>query len=80
MFMYYYCYVCTVLGILFHCVVLCIVFVQMCTVLLPPAVNPIAVIKCIISYHKTLSQCRTLFTANLTWTDLGWNLGLRAQE
>ena len=31
-----YCYVCSVLGILLHCVVLC-------TVLLPPGVNPIAV-------------------------------------
>jgi len=27
MFMHSYCYVCSVLGILFHCVVLCIVFV-----------------------------------------------------
>ena len=27
MFMYAYCYVCSVLGILFHCVVLCIVCV-----------------------------------------------------
>jgi hypothetical protein len=26
-FMYSYCYVCSVLGILFHCVVLCIVCV-----------------------------------------------------
>jgi len=36
--MYSYCYVCSVLGIIFHCVVLC-------TVLLPPDVNPIAVNK-----------------------------------
>jgi hypothetical protein len=43
MFMYSYCYVCSVLGIVFHCVVLCIVCVSMCTVLLPPGVNPIAV-------------------------------------
>jgi len=27
MFMYSYCYVCSVLGIVFHCVVLCIVYV-----------------------------------------------------
>jgi len=43
MFMYSYCYVCSVLYILFHCVVLCTVCVLMCTVLLPPGVNPIAV-------------------------------------
>jgi hypothetical protein len=36
----------------FHCVVLCIVCVQMCTVLLPPGVNPIAVNKYIISYQN----------------------------
>ena len=45
---YFYCYVCSVLCILFHCVVLCIVCVWMCTVLLPPGVNPTAVNKCII--------------------------------
>ena len=43
--MYSYCYVCSVLCILFHYVVLCIVCVYMCTVLLPPGVNPIAVNK-----------------------------------
>jgi hypothetical protein len=43
MFKYSYCYVCSLLGILFHCVVLYIVCVQMCTVLLPSGVNPIAV-------------------------------------
>ena len=43
MFMYPYCYVCSVLGILFYCVVPCVVCVYMCTVLLPPGVNPIAV-------------------------------------
>ena len=32
----------------FHCVVLSIVCVQMCTVLLPPGVNPIAVNKYIV--------------------------------
>ena len=44
---------CVVLCIVcVDCVVLCIVCVQMCTVLLPPSVNPIAVIKYIISYIK----------------------------
>jgi hypothetical protein len=43
MFKYFYCYVCYVLCILFHCVVLCIVCVEMNTVLLPPGVNPFAV-------------------------------------
>jgi len=58
--MYSYCYVCSVLCILFHCVVLCIVClfvcvcvcVCVCTVLLPPGVNPTAVNK-YISYHTT---------------------------
>jgi hypothetical protein len=45
MFMYSYFYVCSVPGIVFHCVVLCIVFVYMCTVLLPPGVHSIAVNK-----------------------------------
>ena len=43
MFVYSYCYGCSVPGTVFHCVVLCIICVQMCTVLLPPGVNPIAV-------------------------------------
>jgi len=33
MFKYSYCYICSVLSILFHCVLLCIVLVYMCTVL-----------------------------------------------
>ena len=45
MFAYSYCYVCSILCILFHCVALCIVCVSVCTVLLPPGVNPIAVNK-----------------------------------
>ena len=45
MFMYSYRYVCSVLDILFHCVELCTVCVYMCTVLLPPGVNPFAVSK-----------------------------------
>ena len=54
MFMYTYLYVYGFLLLCmfcFHCVVLCIVCVQMCTVLLPPGVNPTAVNKHIISYH-----------------------------
>jgi hypothetical protein len=39
----FYYYVCSVVYILFHCVVLCTVCVWMCTVLPPPGVNPIAV-------------------------------------
>jgi len=53
MFMYSYCYVCSVLCILF--VLFCVLFVckcvLYCTVLLPPGVNRIAVNKYIISYH-----------------------------
>ena len=45
--MYSYCYGCSVLCLLFHCVVLCTVCVEMCSVLLPLGVNPIAVNKCI---------------------------------
>jgi hypothetical protein len=52
MFMYSNCYVRSVLGILLHCVVLCLVCVDMCTVLLPPGViNPIAVKKYILSFR-----------------------------
>jgi len=48
MFMHSYCYICSVLGILFHCVALCIVCVDV-YLLLPPSVNPIAVNKYCIS-------------------------------
>jgi len=48
--MYSYRFVYSVLDILFHCVVLCIVCVYMCTVLLPLGVKAIAVNKYII-YH-----------------------------
>jgi hypothetical protein len=55
MLIYSYCYVCSVLCILFHCAVLCTVCVLMCTTLLPPGVNPIEVSKYkiyyIASYH-----------------------------
>jgi len=40
---------------LVNCVVLCIVCVQMCTVLLPPGDNPTAVNKFIISYRNFLN-------------------------
>ena len=50
--MYYYCHVYSVLGIVFHCVVLCIVFMQMSTLLLPPGVNPIAVNEYIIYLQR----------------------------
>ena len=56
MFMYYCCYACSVPGILFLYVVLCVVRVQLCTVLLPPGVNPIAV----NIYHIT-SYCPIKF-------------------
>ena len=50
--MYTYCYVHVLLLLCMfrsvysvHCVVVCTVCVQMCTVLLPPGVNPVAVNK-----------------------------------
>jgi len=64
--MYFYCYVyvflllcmfCT--AYCFHCVDLSIVCVEMCTVLLPLGVNPIAVNKYIASYLLT-PWCRVL--------------------
>ena len=61
MFMYSYCYVCSVLCILFHCAVLCTVCVQMCTVLLPPGGNPIAVRKI---YHISYSHVKLIFIQN----------------
>jgi len=45
MCMYSYGHVCSVLCILFCCVILCNFYVQMCTVLLPPGVNQIVVNK-----------------------------------
>jgi hypothetical protein len=61
MFMYSYCYVCYILCILFHCVILSTVCVYMCTVLLPPVANPIAVNKYVI-YEKS---CRGLICAEI---------------
>ena len=49
-----------------NCVVLCTVCVWMCTVLLPPGVNPIAVNRYIISYHHKL-------VVNSSLTTLGSN-------
>jgi len=59
MYMYSYCYVCSALGIVFHCVDLCIC-VQMCTVLLPPGVNPLAFNKYIISKGSRATGIRVL--------------------
>jgi len=57
MFVYSYCYVCSVQGILFYCVVLCIVCVYTSTVLLPPGVKPTAVNKYIVmSFHMSSSM------------------------
>jgi len=50
---YSYCYVFSILDIPFQCVVLCTVCASMCSVLLPPGVNPIAVNKYIVSYQWT---------------------------
>jgi hypothetical protein len=44
------CMFCSVYSV---CVVLCIVYVQMCSVPLPPAGSPTAVNKYIISYKAT---------------------------
>ena len=62
MFMYSYCYVCSVLCILFHCVVLRTVCVSMCTVLLPPGVNPTTVDK-YIKFKPMFSAILSIFDA-----------------
>ena len=59
--MYSHCYVRSVLGNLFHCVVLCTVCVYMCTLLLPPGVNLIAVIKYIILKYALTTKERESF-------------------
>ena len=66
MCMYSYCYVCSVLCVLFHCIVLCIVCVYMCTVLMPPGSYPIAVNK-----YINMSVCLSVRTEKLGshWTD-----------
>jgi hypothetical protein len=74
MFMHSYCYVCSVLCILFHCVVLCIVRVYMCTLLLPPGVNTIAGNKNIISYHNISYIISYQIISNLIYTAVkAWN-------
>jgi hypothetical protein len=73
MFIYLYCYVCSVLCILFQCVVLCSVWAQICTVLLPPGVNPIAVneINHIVSYHIIASpNLFRVYSNNFNWIEL----------
>ena len=62
MFMYSYCYVCSVRGVLFLCVVLC-------TVLLPPGVNPIAVNK--IYQDKYI---KNLFNIQMFRLYTGWTI------
>jgi hypothetical protein len=58
-FMYSYGYVCSILGILFHCVVLCIVCAYICTVFMPQRVTPIAINKVYnFIYHKQNSHYR----------------------
>ena len=54
MFMYSDCYLCSVLGIVFHCVVLCTVCGYLCTVLMPQCVDPIAVNK-----YISITSCWT---------------------
>ena len=63
MLMHSYCYVCSVLGILFPCVVLCTVRVQMRAVLLPPGVNPTPV----NIYHIIYQRRGRLTTGWTTW-------------
>ena len=63
MFMYFYCYACSVQCILFHFAVICIVFVYMCTVQLPPGVNKYF-IHHIISFHIIRGFC--------TWIIVLW--------
>ena len=65
---YFCCYVyvllfllCSVLCILFHYVVLCTVCVSMCSVLLPPGVNPIAVNKIFQYLRHLLSSALYVF-------------------
>jgi hypothetical protein len=55
--MYSYCYVCSVLYILFHCVVLCTVCVQTCSEILRPGVNPIEVNKIYQNIRMSNGEC-----------------------
>ena len=54
MFTYSDCYICFVLGFLFHCVVMCIVCMKICTVLLSHGDNSIGVNKYIVSHHSVV--------------------------
>ena len=53
--MYFYCYVCSVLGTVIHFVVLCSVYVLMCTIQLPPGVNQLHLSN--VSYIISQSGC-----------------------
>jgi magnesium-transporting ATPase (P-type) len=70
-FFSFYCYVCSVLC------VLCTVCVWMCTVLLPPGVNPIAVkSKCIYNiYELSTSLAVRLILRKQNWYRLWRRLG-----
>jgi hypothetical protein len=60
----------SVLSIAFHCVVVCTVCVSMCTVLLPPGVNPIAVNKYILS-HIVMKCIDFIYSRTLDCEQLG---------
>jgi hypothetical protein len=72
MFRYFYCYVCCVLCILFHCDVLWIVCVKMCTVLLPPGVNPGAVNEIPISYAGNRQGVVDVWSVFSWWLSFGF--------
>ena len=75
MFMYSYCYVCSVLYILLSlcCSMYCLCLNVYCTVLLPPGVNPIAVNKYIIyrsiSYHIRLCHYHISYVYHISCQD-----------
>ena len=71
MFMNSYCHICSVLGTLFNCVVLCTVCVQMCTVLMPPGVKPIAVNKYIVITYHIISIAMVYFVPHTNVTPMG---------
>ena len=62
MFMYSYCYVWSALCIMFHCVVLCTVCVQMCAVKLTPGFNPITVSR-YICLSKVINRARSSYSS-----------------
>jgi hypothetical protein len=71
--LYVFLLLCSFPGILFYCVVLCIIYVQKCTVLLLPVVNPTAVIKYIIS-TLYLHQADVRFLSHKIFTS--WNVNI----